>query len=120
MRAFARREVKPAESHQQPSLSPKELRAKEQDAQEVLTRFTSTHASAIARNTVAVRSRLVRLIVSQFQLKRGPKPDALIVKAHQLLQQGTRRCDLLRTFIRGFDTFDTYGQHLVRKSFYAK
>jgi hypothetical protein len=120
MRSLAQREVKPAESHQQPSLSPKELRAIEQDTQQFLTRFASVHASAIACNTVAVRSRLVRLIVCHFRLKRGPKPDALIVKAHELLQQGAKRCDLLRSLIQGFDTLDTYGQHLVRKSFYAK
>jgi hypothetical protein len=109
-----------AESLDRPGLSPEELKAIDRDAETFLSRFAHAHAAAIARNTKAVRRRLLWLIAGRFQLKRGPKSDPQIVRAHQMLQQGVERRELLPRLVPGFNALDRYGQHLLRKSFYPK
>jgi hypothetical protein len=101
-------------------LSPEELKAIEQTVAAFLSRFSRVHAAAIARNPKAVRHRLIRLISSHFQLKRGRKPDSTIVEAYRMLQQGVKRRELIRVLFPGFDALDPYVQHLARKGFYSK
>lgn len=91
-----------------------------QETEEFLSRFSRVHAAAIARNAKAVRRRLVQLIHSRFQLKRGPKPDPEIVQAYQMLQEGVEKRELIRRVKPGFDALDSHLQHLERKDFYPR
>lgn len=108
------------ESAHRPALSPEELKAIDRDAEKFLTRFACAHAAAIARNLKAVRRRLIRLITTRFKLKRGPKPDSLIVEAEQMLRQGVKRREVYRRLLPGFDALDKYGRTLLGRGFGKK
>ncbi|HEX2712782.1 MAG TPA: hypothetical protein VHM88_11235 [Candidatus Acidoferrales bacterium] len=82
--------------------------------------YKRRHAQETEENPRKVRDRLLRRVRSAFYIRRGPRTDPRVVKAHELKKRGWRGEKLLSLLYPHYRHLDQYERQALQKTGYAK